>query len=417
MNTTAPAPLFPHAQWRPYTVFDGLAGMQVEDLHQDRQGFLWIATADGGVSRFDGVHFVNLTCAEGLPHPTVMSIAETDDGRLWFGTMGGGLAAYDGHRFDVFTTAHGLPSDVVMRLHPRPDGSLLVGTRNGVAVFVQDRCQEVATGIDGRPFGWVYDCLTDRAGTTWMATNDLGVVSLDGRCLLSPEGKSREEFVWPWHLAEDAAGALWVAPMYVASDVHLYRCNPATGTVERVRVADGSLGRLVKHGVLHVRTDDAGWVWATHRGAMAFDGSCWRTLEIPLDSSSLSDTKLTYQDREGNLWLGFWGGGVAFCDPHSVRRFTRADGLPDDEVTCLAEDRQGRVWIGTMGGMARLEEDRVVPPPTDGWPACMARQMIVDRLGRVWWGGHQAKVHCWDGRALRAIEVGGNEGITRVPFP
>ncbi|MFA6110958.1 MAG: sigma 54-interacting transcriptional regulator, partial [Candidatus Latescibacterota bacterium] len=42
--------------------------------------------------------------------------------------------------------------------------------------------------------------------------------------------------------------------------------------------------------------------------------------------------------------------------------------------------------------------------------------MIVDRLGRVWWGGHQAKVHCWDGRALRAIEVGGNEGITRVPY-
>ena len=58
-----------------YTVFDGLAGMHIEDLYQDRQGFLWIATADGGVSRFDSAHFDTFGLEDGLPNLTVMAIA------------------------------------------------------------------------------------------------------------------------------------------------------------------------------------------------------------------------------------------------------------------------------------------------------------------------------------------------------
>ena len=32
---------FEHVLSSQYTVFDGLAGMHVEDIYQDRQGFLW----------------------------------------------------------------------------------------------------------------------------------------------------------------------------------------------------------------------------------------------------------------------------------------------------------------------------------------------------------------------------------------
>ena len=86
---------FEHVLSSQYTVFDGLAGMHVEDIYQDRQGFLWIATADGGVSRFDSAHFDNFGLKDGLPNLTVMTIAEDADGRLLFGTFGGGIAAYD----------------------------------------------------------------------------------------------------------------------------------------------------------------------------------------------------------------------------------------------------------------------------------------------------------------------------------
>lgn len=46
-----PPPLsLTHGLWSHYTVFDGLAGMRVEDVYQDSQGFVWIATADGGAA-------------------------------------------------------------------------------------------------------------------------------------------------------------------------------------------------------------------------------------------------------------------------------------------------------------------------------------------------------------------------------
>ena len=69
-----------------YTVFDGLAGMQVEDIYQDQRGLLWIATADGGVSRFDGAHFDTFGLSDGLPSLTVSTIAEDQERAtaLWY---------------------------------------------------------------------------------------------------------------------------------------------------------------------------------------------------------------------------------------------------------------------------------------------------------------------------------------------
>ena len=131
---------FEHVLSSQYTVFDGLAGMHVEDIYQDRQGFLWVATADGGVSRFDSAHFDNFGLKDGLPNLTVMTIAEDADGRLLFGTFGGGIAAYDECGFQVYTTEHGLPSNEIVGLQPQPDGSILVLTGLGVAWFAEGRC-------------------------------------------------------------------------------------------------------------------------------------------------------------------------------------------------------------------------------------------------------------------------------------
>ena len=134
---------FEHVLSSQYTVFDGLAGMHVEDIYQDRQGFLWIATADGGVSRFDSARFDTFGLKDGLPNLTVMAIAEDADGRLLFGTFGGGLAAYDGRGFQVYTTEHGLPSNEILGLQAQPDGSILVLTMYGCGVVCRGPLHKV----------------------------------------------------------------------------------------------------------------------------------------------------------------------------------------------------------------------------------------------------------------------------------
>ena len=66
-------------------------------------------------------------------------------------------------------------------------------------------------------------------------------------------------------------------------------------------------------------------MWLAHRGVLVFDGRDRVRLDGPIPASTQSDTKVTYEDREGNLWLGSWGGDPACCDPASRVPITRPD--------------------------------------------------------------------------------------------
>ena len=387
---------FEHVLSSQYTVFDGLAGMHVEDIYQDRQGFLWIATADGGVSRFDSARFDTFGLKDGLPNLTVMAIAEDADGRLLFGTFGGGLAAYDGREFQVYTTEHGLPSNKILGLQAQPDGLILVLTDAGVAWFVEGHCIRCITEVGGQPLKRVRDMATDAGGTTWLATMNRGVLSLDGRYMGMSEGAGQ----WPWKFAQEPSGYLWISFHYTSSEVLIGCYDPQDQQLAFVDVGKGDEG-VVQHGTRHVRADERGWLWLTHRGVMVYDGQEWHPFSASLPDIDFSATRLTYEDREGNIWIGLWGGGLVFCDPVSIRRYTEADGLPDREIRCLGEDPGGRIWIGTMGGMACMEEGQIRPVKTGE----IVSAIVVDGQGQVWSGGDAGKVYKWEGQTPQAIPV------------
>src|SRR2546423_6882541 len=80
-----------------YSHADGLGGMEVHSLLQDRTGFIWIGTSTG-LYRYAGKHFRAYTEAEGLPYLFVEALHETVNGTLWAGTRKG-IARLDGERF------------------------------------------------------------------------------------------------------------------------------------------------------------------------------------------------------------------------------------------------------------------------------------------------------------------------------
>ena len=398
---------FDHILGHQYTVFDGLAGMQVEDIYQDQRGLLWIATADGGVSRFDGAHFDTFGLSDGLPSLTVMTIAEDADGRLLFGTLGGGLAAYDGRGFQVYTTEHGLPSNDIVSLQPQADGSIRVLTGAGIGWFAEGRCVERVTEIASQPIGRVFDMATDAAGTTWLATMMRGVISLDGRHLSAGNGAMQ----WPWKFAQDASGLLWIAFRYVGTEAVIGRYDPNSQQLDFIK-ADAAIEgtEAVNHGTRHVRLDDRGWLWMTRRGVLVYDGEEWHLFSAGLPDIHFSDARLTYEDREGNIWVGLWSGGLVFCDPVSVQLYTEADGLPDREVQQLSEDHQGRVWIGTMGGLACLEDGRIRPVETGN----KVSELAIDREGQVWRGSSENEVIKGVGKEAQVIEVAKDQNAEEI---
>ena len=405
MSVTGTAP-FDHSGARQYTLDDGLAGMRIEDIHQDRRGLLWIATADGGVSRFDGESFENFRLPEGLPHLTVMTIAEDEDGRLWFGTLGGGVAVFDGRRFRVYTTEHGLPSNEIMALKPQADGSLQVLTAEGLGRFEQDRCVEWTTEIGGRRLGRVHDMVTDATGTTWLATRERGIIDLEGR-RLGPEFGPGGAHHWAWNLAEDGSGHLWIASIHRRKEAVVGRYDPQRRRLEMVDVkAPSEAAEIVRRGVRHVRVDRKGCLWVSGDGLAAHDGRDWHSLSAAFSHFPRGHVRLTYEDRDGNLWVGRWGGGLVLCCPSGVKRYAEADGLPAGQVRCLAEDRRGRIWIGTAKGLACLQGERIRVAGT-----CHAISALeMDGRGTLWLGDTEGTVsQVGGGNPVAVAKLAGDE--------
>lgn len=95
-------------------------------------GSVWAGTWGGGVARWDGKAWKNLTTKEGLAGNIVYSIAQDREGRLWFGTNNG-VSRYDGKAFVSLGMKDGLLERNVYAIAVAPDGDIWVGTRKGVA--------------------------------------------------------------------------------------------------------------------------------------------------------------------------------------------------------------------------------------------------------------------------------------------
>ena len=104
----------------------------VFSIHADPEGRIWAGTWGGGVSRYDGGKWTNLTVKDGLAGNIVYAIVQESNGTLWFGTNGG-VSRYDGKTWQSFTRREGLLDTNVYALAVDGKGSVWAGTRRGVA--------------------------------------------------------------------------------------------------------------------------------------------------------------------------------------------------------------------------------------------------------------------------------------------
>jgi ligand-binding sensor domain-containing protein len=102
----------------------------------DDQDHVWAGTWGGGISRYDGEQWHNLTTRDGLAGNIVYSIARDNEGAFWFGTNAG-LSRYDGSHWQTFTTAEGLAGNSVYNIQLTTSGEIWVATQGGVTRFAK----------------------------------------------------------------------------------------------------------------------------------------------------------------------------------------------------------------------------------------------------------------------------------------
>jgi PAS domain S-box-containing protein len=155
---------------RTYTVSDGLPGNSVYAVFRSRDGSVWAATVNAGISQFVDGRFKNYSTANGWPSNTITSIEDSPDGTMWFGTPSG-LISYSRNKWSVLTSRDGLPSDNITSLLTDSTGILWIGTVSGLAVLRSGHI----TKPDSMPSSLREEILGmagDNIGNLWIATSN-----------------------------------------------------------------------------------------------------------------------------------------------------------------------------------------------------------------------------------------------------
>lgn len=132
-----------------------------------------------------------------------------------------------------------------------------------------------------------------------------------------------------------------------------------------------------------------GYLWlGTGSGLYRFDGLGFERYVAsagePLKSSNVTSLKFT---ASGDLWIGYYEGGVSVLHDGRLTHYGVPDGVPPGMVVALETDVQGSgVWMAARGGLAHFDGQRwqVVDEDRWGYPARRADWVLRDAKGTLW---------------------------------
>ncbi|MEO6325582.1 MAG: two-component regulator propeller domain-containing protein, partial [Thermoanaerobaculia bacterium] len=329
----------------------GLPQNTIYAVAQTRDGYLWLATAEG-LARFDGVSFTVFSKQNtpAIRNNVISALLQTKDGALWIGMDGGGLARLRDGVFQPFGLQDGLSSLRISTLCEDGAGTLWAGTFEA-GLNRLEKGGFVALGMkQGLSDDRIRAIADDGKGTLWIGTDGGGLNRLtDGR--LTPfstaQGLSSNQVR---ALAFDRQGHLWVGTFGGGLN------EIVDGRVRILTTANG----LASNAVWALREDRDGSLWiGTYGGGLnRLNGTRLETFGA---KEGLSNEYVwsILEDREGSLWIGTLAGGLNRLRQGKFTCFTTKEGLAADGVRAITQDPTGAMWIGTEGGgLSRLAEGR-----------------------------------------------------------
>ncbi|HEY3027961.1 MAG TPA: two-component regulator propeller domain-containing protein [Pyrinomonadaceae bacterium] len=346
-----------------FTTADGLAGMIVKGLSQSSDGRIWIATS-GGLTEFVDGRFRSYTTSLGLSTPAVGTPVEDLDGNLWLGsTTGATKITWSG--FTTFGKADGLGRLFITSIIENRRGDLCSITGENdffINCFDGGHFKAIKPQFprEIKGYGWGSNQVTfqDHTGEWWVPTSS-------GLCRF-PQVASFEQLAH-------------TAPKAVYTQQH---------------------GELPGEDIFRLFEDSRGDIWICASGNIRNAVVRWErateSFHVISEAEGLPPFALPTAYREdaaGNLWLGFYDGGLARYHDGRFRVFTHSDGVPAGLIRALYLDHAGRLWVATdSGGVARLDDPQADRPRlviytiADGLASNSVWCITEDNLGRMYFG-------------------------------
>ncbi len=326
----------------------------IKDIYAEDDQKIWFATS-GGVIRYDIIaddYRVFNNKIDGILSNGVFHVSEIN-GKIFAGTYGGGLSVYDpdNDQWKNYNIPQGLADQFVYDVLQDSKGDIWIATWSGINRIKGGNLDDpnswemftVENTNGGIPNPWVYAVKEGVNGDMWFATE---------------EGLARyKNGNWQHWNHDDGLGADYA----LVKDAIKFTNDPAKASKHHARQkAQQGLQRVSvaynPNYIISLAVTKNGAVWAgTWGGGLArFDGRQWKnyTTEEGLPANHIF---MLYLDSKENLWIGT-NHGLALYDEKndSFSVMTAAQGLFADNVFSMLRTENNNLWIGSFGGVARI---------------------------------------------------------------
>ncbi len=408
-------PLECRGTWRTYSMADGLAGLRIEHIAEDSEGYLWFATWDNGASRFDGDVFQTFTRQDGLIHDQIFFIFQDSQERLWFGTLNG-VCWYDGSDFHHLEE-DGIAGRAVQFIYEDRQGRIWCGGTRTLGYYdstvFHDLIPLYMQNYEQPPSpewsNYCWGITQDSRDHLWFGFDYL--IRFDGKSFHryeDEEGFPRDKVSYA--VGQDHTGQVWIGRLGHRDGLWCY----AGGTFQSVQVDLGG-------GLRKIQCDQEGRMWfSTSEGVLYQDGDGFNRF-TSADGLPNPAVKAVFQDREHQFWFATWGGGGLY-DAHSISVFNLNTELSKNvcDISQIVQDQQGNIWVGCVSpllislstSVARFDGEHFAFLDTgagDGFYINNCFAIYEDLKGYLWFGAGNGLFR-YDGQKIKKMKIAADWG-------
>jgi signal transduction histidine kinase/CheY-like chemotaxis protein/ligand-binding sensor domain-containing protein len=359
------------------SVKQGLSQGNVFDIHQDKFGFIWIATEDG-LNMYNGYEFIvyrnspNDTCS--LGNNNTHNIVEDKQGNLWISTTNG-VSFYnrEQNKFNSFRNNPADPGSIsgndVRHVYIDSKQNVWTGTNHGLDLYdpstkkfthflTRSRSSNPGQSVA------VETILEDSKHRLWVGTVSDGIYVLDanGTIVLQYSHNASDDASLSSNrivsLFEDSERVMWIGTF----DNGLNKLNAKTNKFTRYLSSPDDPSSLGDNLVYEIAENKAGELWIATDGSLdKFDrkkGTFTHVRHEQQNEASLSSNSINtiLFDQSDRMLIGTRFGGVNIFDKekYTIQHFRYnqygSNVLTHNNVTAFAEDENYNFWIATDGG-------------------------------------------------------------------
>jgi signal transduction histidine kinase/ligand-binding sensor domain-containing protein len=369
---------------------DGLTGDNVLGSFEDKEGNIWVATANG-LDRFRETPIVTFTIRQGLSNSPDTAVLAARDGGIWFDTVDGRLNRLDRAGVTVYASHIASPKNTrVIRTNGLPDhrtalfedsgGRIWISSVSGVGYLENDTYIPTTA-----PGGAIYALTEDNNGDLWIANPELGLLRLSRgnvvqRVPWETFGRQGPGMIFATHVS---LGGVWVG--FENGGIAWFRDG-------RVQASYSAADGLAKGHVNDLRFDHAGALWiGTDSGLSLLKNGRLSTItkenDLPCDG-----VHWTMPGDFGSVWLmmpcGLARAKLSDLESWSTGRriqttvFGSSDGVSLRALAGVLQPNvgkspDGRLWFWNGDGIGVVDPRRLpfnkIPPPVH------VEQLIADR--------------------------------------